>query len=388
MYDILIRSSKEGMYYGMALSVRPSPIACERDILKTAFRIDFTYWYGLNTTKTSDAIDLGHSTKTKIATTAVWRLTLYPMQDIACEHDILKTACRIDFTFWCGLNTTKTSDAIDFGHSTKTKMAATAIWRLTLYPMQDIACERNILKTACQIDCTFWYGINTNKTLDAIDFGHSTKTKMAATAVWRLTLYPMQDIACERDSLKTACWIDFTFWYGLNTTKTSDANDFGHSTKTKMAATAVWRLTLYPMQDIACERDSLKTACWIDFTFWYGLNTTKTSDANDFGHSTKTKMAATAVWRLTLYPIQDIACECSSLKTACWIDFTFWYDLNTTIDLRYSTKTEMAATAVWRLTLYPMQDIACECGSLIHILIRPYFQVVNVIPCKLHLSGV
>ena len=108
--------------------------------------------------------------------------------------------------------------------------------------------------------------------------------------------------------------------------------------KTKMAATAVWRLTLYPMQDIACERDILKTACQIDFTFWYGLNTTKTWDAIDFGHSTKTKMAATAVWRLTLYPMQDISCECGSLKN--------------------------------------------RLSDWLHILIRPYFQVVNVIPCK------
>ena len=164
------------------------------------------------------------------------------MQDIACEHDILKTACQIDFTFWYGLNTTKTSDAIDLGHSTKTKMAATAVWRLTLYPMQDIACEHDILKIACQIDFTFWYGLNTTKTSYAIDLGHSTKTKMAATAVWRLTLYPMQDIACEHNILKTACQIDFTFWYGLNTTKTSDAIDLGHSAKTKMAATAVYYL--------------------------------------------------------------------------------------------------------------------------------------------------
>ena len=52
-------------------SVRPSTIACERDILKTACRIDFTFWYGLNTTKTSDSIDLGHSMKTKMAATAV-----------------------------------------------------------------------------------------------------------------------------------------------------------------------------------------------------------------------------------------------------------------------------------------------------------------------------
>ena len=49
-------------------SVRPSTIACERDILKTACRIDFTFWDGLNTTKTSDAIDLEHSTKTKMVT--------------------------------------------------------------------------------------------------------------------------------------------------------------------------------------------------------------------------------------------------------------------------------------------------------------------------------
>ena len=81
------------------MSVRPSTIACECDILKTACGIDFRFLYDLNTTKTSDTNDLGHSMKTKMAPTAVYRLTLYPMQDIACEHDILKTACRIDFTF-------------------------------------------------------------------------------------------------------------------------------------------------------------------------------------------------------------------------------------------------------------------------------------------------
>ena len=71
-----------------------------------------------------------------------------------------------------------------------------------------IACEREILKTTCVIDFIFGYGLNTTKTLDAIDLGHSTKTKMAATAVWRLTLYPMQDIACERGRVKTTCQID------------------------------------------------------------------------------------------------------------------------------------------------------------------------------------
>ena len=52
-------------------SVHPSTIPCERDILKTACRIDYTFLLGLNTTKTSDAIDLGHSMKTKMAATAV-----------------------------------------------------------------------------------------------------------------------------------------------------------------------------------------------------------------------------------------------------------------------------------------------------------------------------
>ena len=131
-------------------------------------------------------------------------------------------------------------------------------------------------------------------------------------------------IACECDMLKTAYLIDFIFWHGLNITKTLDAIGLGHSSKIKMAATAVWRLTLYPMQDIVCESCSLKSACRIDFTFWYDPNTTETSDAIDLTHSTNIKMAATAVWILTLYPIQDIACECGSLKTACRIDFTFW----------------------------------------------------------------
>ena len=53
------------------LSLRPSTIAYECDILKTACGIDFTFCYGLNTTKTSDAIDLGHTMKTKMAATAV-----------------------------------------------------------------------------------------------------------------------------------------------------------------------------------------------------------------------------------------------------------------------------------------------------------------------------
>ena len=45
------------------LSDHQSTIACECDILKTTCLIDFTFWYCLNTTKTSDGIDLGHSTK-------------------------------------------------------------------------------------------------------------------------------------------------------------------------------------------------------------------------------------------------------------------------------------------------------------------------------------
>ena len=76
----------------------------------------------------------------------------------------------------------------------------------------------------------------------------------------------LSTIACESDILKNACQIDFKFWYGLNTTKSSHTTDFGNFTKNKMAATAVWIiLTLYPMQDIAFERGSLKTAYLIDF---------------------------------------------------------------------------------------------------------------------------
>ena len=135
---------------------------------------------------------------------AVWRLTLYPVQDIVCECGSLKTACRIDFTFWYGLNTTKTSDAID---------------------VQDIACECGSLKTD-------WLRILIWQTL--LIWGILRKIKMAAIAVWRLTLYPMQDIACECGSLKSACQIDFTFWYGLFTSYTSNIIDLGHSTKIKI----------------------------------------------------------------------------------------------------------------------------------------------------------
>ena len=56
------------------------------------------------------------------------------MQNIACERDILKTACQIDFTFWYGIYTTKTSDAIDLGHSTKTKMATHSSLKINIVP--------------------------------------------------------------------------------------------------------------------------------------------------------------------------------------------------------------------------------------------------------------
>ena len=87
-------------------------------------------------------------------------------------------------------------------------------------------------------------------------------------AVWRLTWYPMQDIDCECHGLKTACQINFTFWYGLDTTKTSNAIGLGHSKKNKMAASEVGRLTLYHIQNIACERGSLKTAQLILDILW------------------------------------------------------------------------------------------------------------------------
>ena len=88
--------------------------------------------------------------------------------------------------------------------------------------MQDIACKRGSLKTACLIDFKFWCAFYTSATLehgapcwDAIDLGHSKKNKMAATPVQRLTLYPMQDIACERGSLRPAYLIDFQLILGI-----------------------------------------------------------------------------------------------------------------------------------------------------------------------------
>ena len=106
---IFISPSNDRTCYGMvhSPSVCPFTIACECDILKT-----------------------------------VGVLTLYPIQDIVCECDSLKTTCRIDFTFRYRFCTSNTADAIHLGHSKKNKMAATAVNRLTLYPMQDIACGR------------------------------------------------------------------------------------------------------------------------------------------------------------------------------------------------------------------------------------------------------
>ena len=108
-------------------------------------------------------------------------------------------------------------------------MVATVVWRLTLHHMQDIACEYGSLKTTCQIDFTFCYGLctSTSNTSNIIDLGHSMKIKMATTTVWRLTLYPKQDIFCESVSLKTAYLINLQLI-------------FGHPMKNKMAAIAGW----------------------------------------------------------------------------------------------------------------------------------------------------
>ena len=56
-------------------------------------------------------------------------------------------------------------------------MAATVVGRLTFYSLHDMACERDILKSVCQFDCTFSYGLNTTETSDTIDFGQSQKPR-------------------------------------------------------------------------------------------------------------------------------------------------------------------------------------------------------------------
>ena len=56
------------------------------------------------------------------------------------------------------------------------------------------------------------------------------RRKMGRIMEWHCPSVCPSTIACERDILKTTCRIDFVFWYGSNTTKTLDANDFGHST--------------------------------------------------------------------------------------------------------------------------------------------------------------
>ena len=69
-------------------SARPSTIACESGNLKTVCLIDIAL---MSLLKTSDDIDLEHSTKNKVAAKAAGRLTLYHVQDIACERGTLKT---------------------------------------------------------------------------------------------------------------------------------------------------------------------------------------------------------------------------------------------------------------------------------------------------------
>ena len=56
-------------------------------------------------------------------------------------------------------------------------------WRCPSVRPSTIACERDNLKNTCLIVFTFYYDLYTNDTLNAIDFGLSTKNKMAAMAV-------------------------------------------------------------------------------------------------------------------------------------------------------------------------------------------------------------
>ena len=62
------------------------------------------------------------------------------------DHQLSYASGNLNNTIFIWLIITKTSGAIDSGHSRKIKMAATAVWRLTLFHMQDIACERGSLK--------------------------------------------------------------------------------------------------------------------------------------------------------------------------------------------------------------------------------------------------
>ena len=60
----------------------------------------------------------------------------------------------------------------------------------------------------------------------------------------------------------------------------------------------------------------------------FDLYISNTSDAIDLGPSTKNEMAATAIGRLTLFPIQDIAYECGSLQIGePLVGFTSHFDI-------------------------------------------------------------
>ena len=239
----------------------------------------------------------------------------------------------------------------------KLKMAATAGLSLTLDRMGKMFQNACSLKRLGQLKPNCQGMIIERSSTKFMFFNVDRKSKMAATAIHRLTLDPMGKCS-NAFFLETTYMIKAKLYMNVHCIVLYNLKVFCSDMKLKMAATAGLNLTLDPMGKMFQNACSLKRLGQLKPNCQGMIIERSSTKFMFFNVDRKSKMAATAIHRLTLDPMG----KCSNaffLETTYMIKAKLYMNVHWMVLYNLQVfcsdmKFKMAATAGLNLTLDPM----------------------------------
>ena len=249
----------------------------------------------------------------------------------------------------------------------KFKMAATAELTLTLDPMGKMFQNASSLKPLGQLQPNCPGIIIGRSSTKFMFFYVDRKSKMAATAIHRLTLDPMGKCSNAFFS-ETTNMIKAKLYMNAHWMVLYKLYVFCSDMKFKMAATAELTLTLDPMGKMFQNASSLKPLGQLQPNCPGIIIGRSSTNFFFFYVDRKSKMAATAMHRLTLDPMGKCSnaffSETTNMIKAKLYMNVHWMVLYKLYVFCSDMKFKMAATAGLSLTLDPMEKMFQNASSL------------------------
>jgi hypothetical protein len=250
--------------------------------------------------------------KFKMAATAGLNLTLDPMGKMFQNASSLKPLGQLKPNFPGMIIGRSSTKFMFFNVDRKSKMAATAIHILTLDPLGKCS-NAFFLETTYMIKAKLYMNVHWMVLYNLKVFCTDMKFKMAATAGLSLTSDPMGKMFQNACSLKRLGQLKPNCQGMIIRRSSTKFMFFNVDWKSKMAATAIHRLTLDPMGKCS-NAFFLETTYMIKAKLYMNVHWMVLYKLYFFCSDMKFKMAATAGLSLTLDPMGKMFQNASSLK--------------------------------------------------------------------------